>query len=236
MCMKFISGLFLMGISGLLACQRNSKLIDTRDFYAQVVDYTTGIPQKKVKIYLTQTAADVVVSPDTWAYKQADTSGRMNDLINNIILDSTITDEQGYFYFKQLIAPPSFLKYQLVVQDNSVMRLFAQADNDLNVTRFYTDKKRTLLIQTHTSNPFAMFDTLLVSTKIPEPNYAPFYLSRKLFGSKGSSANEFMTSYSYALAKQVIVEYRVFRKDTQFAHIDTLDLSSADTTFVQIQY
>lgn len=234
--MKFLFSLFLIGVCGLLACQSNSKLIDTRDFYAQVVDYTTGIPQKNIKIYLTQTAADVVVSPDTWLYTLADTNGKLNELKNKIIVDSAYTDEQGFFYFKHLQTTSTYLKYQLVIQDKSVMRIFAQAENDLNITKFYTDKKRILDIHTQTSSPFAKLDTLLVSTKIPEPNYAPFYLSRKLFGSKGSIANDFMTAYSYALAKQVIVEYRVFRQDTQFAHIDTLDLSSADTTFVQIQY
>ncbi len=235
--MNFIPKLLFIGCCCFLAaCQRDAKLFNTRDFYAQVVDYSTGIPQKNIKIFLTQTSNDVVISPDTWLYSLADTNGKPNELKHNIIVDSSFTDDQGFFYFKQLQEPSTFSKYQVVVQDKSVMRIFSQADNDLNISRFYTDKKRILDIRTQTSSSLSMYDTLLVSTKIPEPNFAPFYLSRKLFGSKGSSSNEFMTSYSYALAKQVIVEYRVFRQDTQFAHIDTLDLSSADTTFVHIQY
>ena len=228
----------LAGILTFASCQSNKTInFAQRDLYARVLQFSNGKPVPNEMVYLAYSSYDPASSltPDSWDFSLAQQQSTQNKMANYPLLDSCRTDANGYFYFKNLVTIEAQTEnaYRILIGNHSYRRIFNFAKDDSDLETIYVEKINYLALHVVQNDSLPGNDTVLVSVKLPEPNFAPYYLNFNLYGTT-KAAQFFYHPYSFYLSKEAILEMRYYNQGLISSHIDTIGLNDQDTLQIEV--
>jgi hypothetical protein len=233
---KIISFL-LLGSLTFFSCQFKTGKDSQRDLYARVLQFSNGKPVPNMMVYLSYSANDVesALTPESWDYSLAQHQSTTNSMANYPLLDSCRTDANGYFYFKNLKPVDAYIEnaFRILIGNLSYRRIFNYANDDADLETIYVEKTNYLALHVVQNDSLPGNDTVMVSIKLPEPNFEPYYLNFNLYGTT-SVAQYFYHPYSFYLSKEAILETRYYNQGLISSRIDTIGLSDQDTLQIEV--